>query len=81
MASTESPARPKVILENSDLHNALVIVRIERGWEDYAVPFSMNRADLTGDVIYARECSTKTEDLLRSFSDRSVYIFDRKTLR
>lgn len=68
--------KPKEILQQAELHNALVIVRDERGWKDYAVAFSMNAPTLDGDVVYASECPSRTDTLLARFADRNVYYFD-----
>lgn len=69
-------ARPREILKQADLHDALVIVTTERGWKDYAVAFSMNVPTLDGDVVYASECGALTERLLEQFPGRAVYLFD-----
>jgi hypothetical protein len=45
--------RPREILQRAELSNALVIVRDERGWKDYAVAFAMNEPTLDGKVVYA----------------------------
>ena len=68
--------RTREILDQADLHNALVIVQEERGWWDYAVAFSMNTPMLDGDVVYASDCSPYNEALIAEFSSRDVYFFD-----
>jgi hypothetical protein len=72
---------PRTILRQADLHNALVVVRDEGGWYDYAVAFSMNVPTLDGDVVYASECALYEEELLAHFADREVYYFDGQTVR
>jgi hypothetical protein len=74
-------SEPREIFQQTDLHNALVIVRDERGWYDYAVAFSMNSPTLDGDVVYASECPLHQEELLAWFSSRVVYYFDGQTVR
>jgi len=74
-------SRPRNILRRADLHNALVVVRDERGWYDYAVAFSMNVPTLDGDVVYASECPSHEEELLAHFADRMVYYFDGQTVQ
>jgi 4-amino-4-deoxy-L-arabinose transferase-like glycosyltransferase len=74
-------ARSKRILEASGLHNALVIVRDDRGWKDYAVAFSLNKPTLDGDVVYASECPSLVNQLLAHFPGRAVYYFDGQNLR
>ena len=74
-------ARPKEILQQADLHNALVIVRDDGGWKDYAVAFSMNVPTGDGDIVYASECPPLTEQLLEQFPGRAVYYFDGNTVQ
>jgi hypothetical protein len=69
-------AAPRETLQAADLHNALVIVRDENGWKDYAVPFSMNRPTLDGDVVYANDCGPLVDELLARYAGRSVYLYD-----
>lgn len=69
-------ASSREILEEAGLRDALVIVDRGRGWWDYAVAFSMNEPTLTGDVVYASECSPLTDELLARYPDRTVYRFD-----
>ena len=69
-------AAPRKALQAADLHNALVIVRDENGWKDYAVAFSMNRPTLDGDIVFANDCGPLVGQLLTHFADRAVYIFD-----
>ncbi|MBN1581692.1 MAG: glycosyltransferase family 39 protein [Anaerolineae bacterium] len=70
-------AASKTILEQAGLDNALVIVHTgERGWKDYAVPFSMNAPELDGSVVYASECPPMTQQLIDQFAEREVYYFD-----
>ena len=69
-------AAPRDILQAADLHHALVIVRDENGWKDYAVAFSMNRPTLDGDVVYANDCGPLVGRLLSHFAGRAVYVFD-----
>jgi 4-amino-4-deoxy-L-arabinose transferase-like glycosyltransferase len=73
--------QPKEILQQADLDNALVIVRDDRGWWDYAVAFSMNAPTRDGDVVYASECPPWTGRLLEQFAGRSVYYFDGQTVQ
>jgi hypothetical protein len=74
-------ARSRDILKRADLHNALVIVRDERGWYDYAVAFSLNVPTLDGNVVYASECPHYEKELLSHFSDRAIFVFDGQTVR
>jgi 4-amino-4-deoxy-L-arabinose transferase-like glycosyltransferase len=74
-------AQPRNILKQANLHNALVIVRWERGWQDYAVPFSMNAPTLDSDVVYAKECPALVPQLLDQFSNRRVYYFNGETVQ
>lgn len=71
---------PREILQAANLHNALVIVRDESGWKDYAVAFSMNRPTLDGDVVYANDCDLLVGPLLDHFADRSVFVFDGQSV-
>jgi hypothetical protein len=73
--------RPREILEQADLHDALVIVRNDGGWRDYAVAFLMNAPTLDGDVVYASQCPPWTGQLLERFPGRAVYDFDGQTVR
>jgi hypothetical protein len=73
-------AHPREVLERAELNNALVIVREERGWWDYAVAFSMNEPTLDGDVVYASECPAHLEELLADYAGREVYYFDGRAL-
>ncbi|HNT75962.1 MAG TPA: glycosyltransferase family 39 protein [Anaerolineae bacterium] len=72
-------AAPRRILEQANLHHALVIVRETREWKDYAVPFAMNAPTLDGDVVYARSCPF-TDTLRAAYPDRAVYEFDGQTV-
>ncbi len=69
-------ATSRRILEQADLHNALILVQETRRWKDYAVPFTLNSPTLGGDVIYARTCSVLSDQLLATYADREVYVFD-----
>lgn len=69
-------AEPVRILESVPMHQALVVVRDQGGWKDYAGAFALNRPGLDGDVVYASECPELIEPLLASFPGRSVYYFD-----
>jgi hypothetical protein len=73
-------AYPRQVLERAELHDALVIVREERGWWDYAVAFAMNEPTLDGDVVYASECPEHMEELLAAYRGREVYYFDGRAL-
>jgi hypothetical protein len=74
-------AEPREVLLEAGLHNALVIVRDENGWKDYAVAFSLNRPTLDGDVVYANECASLTEQLLSHYPEREVYYYDGQSVR
>jgi hypothetical protein len=69
-------AQPRTVLEEANLSNALVIVQDQRGWWDYAVPFSMNNPGLDGDVVYASDCAPHNEELLARYPGRAVYLLD-----
>jgi hypothetical protein len=71
---------PREALQAAGLHNALVIVRDDNGWKDYAVAFSMNRPTLDGDVVYANDCGPLVDELLAHYGDRSVYVYDGQRL-
>jgi hypothetical protein len=73
-------AEPREILEQADLHDALVIVDSGGEWRRYAVPFSMNAPTLDGDVIYAKEC-LQVEELVADYSGQRVYTFDGQALQ
>jgi 4-amino-4-deoxy-L-arabinose transferase-like glycosyltransferase len=73
--------RTREVLDQANLHNALVIVQEERGWWDYAVAFSMNTPMLGGDVVYASDCSPYNEALIAEFPGRDVYYFDGETVQ
>jgi hypothetical protein len=74
-------AEPREALQEAGLHNALVIVRDENGWKDYAVAFSLNRPTLDGDVVYANDCASLTEQLLAHYPEREVYYYDGQSVR
>jgi len=74
-------ARPREILTQANVHNALVIVSDQGGWYDYAVAFSMNAPTLDGDVVYANDCTPRNDELVTQFAGRSVYYFDGQTVR
>jgi hypothetical protein len=74
-------ARPRDILQNANLNNALVIVHEERGWWDYAVAFSMNEPTLDGSVVYANDCAPYTDQLIAQYPGREVFYFDGETVR
>jgi hypothetical protein len=69
------------ILLAAGLDNALVIVRDENGWKDYAVAFSMNEPTLDGSVVYANDCASLNGQLLAHYPGREVYEFDGRELR
>lgn len=71
-------ARPRQLLQQAGLHNAVIIVHSEK-WQDYAVPFALNTPSLDGDVVYASECPV--ERLQADFPGRPIYYFDQQTLR
>lgn len=71
---------PRELLLAAELDNALVIVRDEKGWKDYAVAFSMNVPTYDGPVVYANDCSPLNEELVDYYSGRQVYLFDGRTL-
>ncbi len=73
-------AQPRAVMEEADLHNALVIVEEERGWWDYAVAFSMNAPGLDGDVVYASDCTPYNDALIARYPGRAVYRFDGERL-
>jgi 4-amino-4-deoxy-L-arabinose transferase-like glycosyltransferase len=68
-------AAPRSILQEAGLSDALVIVRDDRGWKDYAVAFVMNEPTYDGEVVYANECESR-DALLARYQGRSVYYFD-----
>jgi hypothetical protein len=72
--------RPREVLRAAELRNALVIVKDERGWKDYAVAFSMNEPALDGDVVYASDCGPRRGQLLANYPDRDVYWLDGDVL-
>jgi hypothetical protein len=74
-------AQARQTLQEADLHNALVVVRDESGWKDYAVAFAMNKPTLDGDVVYASDCGPLTGELLAHFSERAIYYFDGRTVQ
>jgi 4-amino-4-deoxy-L-arabinose transferase-like glycosyltransferase len=73
-------AAPRETLQAADLHNALVIVRDENGWKDYAVAFSMNRPTLDGDVVYANDCGPLVGQLVANYAGRAVYVYDGQSV-
>ncbi|MBI5649242.1 MAG: hypothetical protein HZC40_02160 [Chloroflexi bacterium] len=76
----EITARPRAILQDAQLHNALVIVHGDLGWKDYAVPFTLNAPTLDGDVVYANDCGALNQKLIAHFLGRRVYFFDARTM-
>jgi hypothetical protein len=72
---------PRELLLAAELDNALVIVRDENGWKDYAVAFSMNAPTLDGPVVYASDCPPHNERLIAHFAGRKAYQFDGRELR
>jgi hypothetical protein len=74
-------SEPREVLQEAGLHNALVIVRDENGWKDYSVAFSLNRPTLDGDVVYANDCASLTEQLLSQYPGRDVYYYDGQSVR
>jgi hypothetical protein len=69
------------LLTAADLDNALVIVRDENGWKDYATAFAMNSPTLDGPVVYASDCAPLNEQLMAHYPDRTVYEFDGQEVR
>lgn len=65
----------------AELEDALVIVRDENGWKDYAVAFSMNAPTYDGAVVYANDCYPLNDDLVAHYARRAVYVFDGYALR
>jgi 4-amino-4-deoxy-L-arabinose transferase-like glycosyltransferase len=73
-------SEPREVVRSAGLRDALVIVKEERGWWDYATLFALNEPTLDGDTVYASDCGTKNEELLARYPGRSVYVFDAATL-
>jgi len=73
-------ARPREVIDAADLHQALVIVKEERGWWDYAVLFSLNAPTLDGNVVYASDCGVHNRELAAHYAGRAVYTFDTGTM-
>lgn len=73
-------ARPREIVAAADLSEALVIVREERGWWDYAALFSLNEPTLDGEIVYASDCGSENDQLVARYPGRSVYTFDSATM-
>jgi hypothetical protein len=71
---------PREALLAAELENALVIVRDENGWKDYAVAFSMNAPTLDGPVVYANDCDRLNERLVAHYPEREVFVFDGQAL-
>lgn len=69
-------SRPRDVMAEADLGDALVIVQEERGWWDYAVLFALNEPTLDGQVVYASDCGADNEELVARYPGRSVYTFD-----
>lgn len=66
-------------VEELDVHNALVLVGKCPHWQCYGTVFWKNSPDLDGDVVYARDTETEeTDELIRYFSDRSLYRADHR---
>jgi hypothetical protein len=72
---------PRERLSAAQLDNALVIVRDEDGWKDYAVAFSMNSPALDGPVVFANDCGSLNKKLVAYYADREVFEFDGQELR
>ena len=71
---------PRDIVAEAGLSHALVIVKEERGWWDYAVFFALNEPTLDGDVVYASDCGPENDELVARYAGRSVYTFDTATM-
>jgi 4-amino-4-deoxy-L-arabinose transferase-like glycosyltransferase len=68
------------VVTEAGLRHALVIVKEERGWWDYAVLFALNKPGLGGDVVYASDCGAKNDELVARYPGRQVYTFDSATM-
>jgi 4-amino-4-deoxy-L-arabinose transferase-like glycosyltransferase len=73
--------KARELLSEARLDNALVIVRNENGWKDYATAFAMNAPTLDGPVVYASDCEPLNELLLAHYPGRAVYEFDGREVR
>jgi hypothetical protein len=71
---------PRELLSSAELENALVIVRDDNGWRDYAVAFSMNAPNLDGAVVYANDCHPRNDELVAHYPGREVFVFDGRSL-
>ncbi len=71
---------PRDVVAAADLGNALVIVKEERGWWDYAVLFALNEPTLDGEIVYASDCGAENDELVARYPGRSVYTFDSATM-
>ncbi|MGB2695731.1 MAG: hypothetical protein WBD55_11185, partial [Dehalococcoidia bacterium] len=62
------------LVDEADLHNALVLVEVCPNWWCYGNVFWMNSPDLDGNVVYARNIPRYQAALFRKYPDRRVYI-------
>jgi hypothetical protein len=66
--------RMRSLLNDADLHNALVLVDDCPDWECYGSVFWMNDASLEGGVVYAKNLPQYNDELFLAYADREVYV-------
>ena len=71
------------MVNERQLHNALVLVAPCPGWGCYGSVFWINTPDLDGDVVFAKSLGPQQDaELMRHYAGRAVYRADynRRTL-
>jgi hypothetical protein len=66
------------VVDEMDLHHALVIVKNCPNWQCYGSVFWQNDVDFNGDVIYARDVPQMQTETAKYF-DRQIYLADYDT--
>lgn len=62
------------LVDDADLHNALVLADDCRKWWCYGTLFWMNSPTLDGDVVFAKDVESLRAELFAAYPDRAVYV-------
>ncbi|MGB2696095.1 MAG: glycosyltransferase family 39 protein [Dehalococcoidia bacterium] len=61
------------LIEEADLHNALVLVDSNCNWQCYGSVFWLNSPTLDGDIVIAKDLEAHRTELFDAYPDRKVY--------
>ncbi len=62
------------LVEEEDLHHALVLVQECQTWQCYGGVFWLNEPKLNGDIVYAKDLPKHRAKLFAAYPDRYVYV-------